>query len=211
MPNYCDGYIRVRGYKDNVDEFIRILQADYSYMNGKEYCSASSHFYRVFEAEPEIQQIVTGVIKYAEIRVMVAWSVWVCMFPGPGCYYSDNEGACKYATHIIRESQRLQLDIEIWSYEPGLGFQEHYRLNSGVLYKNEDYSYISEYIGDMDYDEFKDKLGDKYPMIKSEHIFKEFQQDNEILVTEMQEETWDFDEDEPPKYLAKNVMCKEVL
>ena len=210
MPNYCDGYIRVRGYKDNVDEFIKILQADYNYMNGKEYCSHSAHFYRVFKAEPMIQQMVVGVIKYAEIYVKVAWSIWCCMFPGPLCYYTDNEGACKYGSHIIKESQRLQLNIEIWSYEPGVGFQEHYRLNSGVLCINEEYRYTLAYIGDMDYTEFKNELGDKYPMIKSKRAFEEFQAQNEIIITEMQEETWDFDEDEPPKYLCGNVMCKEV-
>ena len=31
MPNLCTGFMNVRGYAPNVDEFVKILQANYSY------------------------------------------------------------------------------------------------------------------------------------------------------------------------------------
>jgi len=220
MPNICTGTLRVRGYAPNVDELIAILQGDYNYMSclnnidatqGAPYVSHPPHFFRVFKAEVIKKQWLHGLIKYAEIDLEVAWSIWVCMFPGPLTYFNDFQksyGNNSFGSHIIRESQRLQLDIEIWSYEYGLEFQEHYRLNSGILSRNENFEYHAVDISEMTYDEFREDLGSKFPTVKSEHQFKQLVEAFPIITTEMQEETWDFDDESDPKYLGNLVMIK---
>ena len=48
MPNYCDAKIIVTGNARCVDEFTKIIQADYSYNEMR--FTHTPHFFRVFEA-----------------------------------------------------------------------------------------------------------------------------------------------------------------
>ena len=49
MPNWCETAIKVKGYKPNVDEFIRILNADYDYRSME--FSHIPHLFRIFHVE----------------------------------------------------------------------------------------------------------------------------------------------------------------
>ena len=51
MPNICEATIYVRGVKSSVDEFINILKADWGEKDNKPWCTASGHFFRIFNAQ----------------------------------------------------------------------------------------------------------------------------------------------------------------
>ena len=100
MPNYCTGFMNVRGYAPNVDEFIAILQANYSYhksMTDFSWCvdpdnfTHIPHFFRVFQAIPFNEVWHSGVYKCVSIDLEVAWSIYSCMFKGPHTYYDEFE------------------------------------------------------------------------------------------------------------------------
>lgn len=224
MPNICTGFMNVRGYKDNVDEFVKILQADYSYMR-KDYMKTHNfdyildpsnfshipHFFRVFQADLVKEEMVSGVFKGVTIDLEVAWSIWTCMFAGPHTYYDDMQKEHynnHFASHILQESKRLQLEMEIWSYEPGMCFQEHYKICSGILVKNEEFKFNYYCLEDMSYDEFKSELGNKYPWIKNQKQYYDFREDNKEIETDVHEEKVDFLPEDNPIYLANLVMVK---
>lgn len=232
MPNYCDGYMYVRGYKDNVEEFIRILNADYSYYKKKpdgspdyfnhEWCTDPSnfthipHMFRIFEAEVTQEVYNSGVYKCVQIDLSCAWSFYCCMFKGPHTYFDqferDHYGE-HFGTHILRESKRLQLEIEIWSHEPGMCFQEHYKICSGVLIKDEEYSTNvigfsrePEFTDTRSYMEFKTEYGNKFPdvtRVKYEDLL-----DEEYYLEDKHPEQVDFMPGEDPIYMGNLVMCK---
>ena len=171
MPNLCTGFMNVRGRSDCVDELIAILNANYSYYkdsknNDYTWCadpknfSHIPHFFRVFESYLLDDPVYhSAVYKAVVLSFEVAWSVWSCMFGGPHTYYNDfeidhpNE---HFGSTILKESKRLQLEIEIWSYEPGMGFQEHYKICSGILVKDELYNFHPIWLeGYNNYNEFK--------------------------------------------------------
>ena len=56
MPNYCSYDMKVKAKnKENLLEFIKIIQSDYDYDNNK--FTAARHLWRVFEADCEEDEI----------------------------------------------------------------------------------------------------------------------------------------------------------
>lgn len=221
MPNLCTGFMNIRGYAPNVDEFIAILQANYSYNKSDEdwtYCADSKnfshipHFFRVFQAIPFNEVWHSGIYKCVSIDLEVAWSIYCCMFSGPLTYYNDfqrNHYNQHFASHILAESKRLQLEIEIWSYEPGMGFQEHYKVCSGVLVKNECFNFSGVWLEDYaNYEEFKNDEGNKDVPIDEQAFNERIKAEDYWYEYGHHEEEVDFLPEDEPIYLANIIMVK---
>lgn len=237
MPNICTANIIVRGRKDCVDEFINILNADYSYYNKKEdgsidfsnnkWCTDPKnfthipHFFRIFEVYDLYDYYASAVYKCVELNISCAWSVFVCMFPGKFSYYDnferDHHGE-HYGTNIIEVSKRLQLEIEIWSREEGLEFQEHYKICSGVLVINQELDIQSYNLENISYNQYvnntpenvKESIIEYYGDINNEEEYEEFKDECGPSAPVYNQETYSFEYNDKPIYLCNLVMVKEV-
>jgi hypothetical protein len=225
MPNICLAFITVRGRASCVDEFIAILQSDYNYnrdsRNGDySWCPDPKnithvpHFFRVFDAYLFDDPVYhSAVYKCVTINIECAWSVYSCIFPGEHTYYNDFERdhhGEHFGSNILIESKRLQLELEIWSYESGMCFQEHYKICSGVLIKDETFGFDVLWLEDYsNYNELKEKFKDDSRLLISEEEFNErIQYKDYWYEYGLQEEITDFSPTDPPKYLANLVMVK---
>ena len=87
MPNICLYSMCVKGKRKNVEEFIKVIKADYNY-NTMQF-SYDRHLFRVFEAHyEEIESLGRGMCQ-AVISGDCAWSVSSCMFNNnPISYYA---------------------------------------------------------------------------------------------------------------------------
>lgn len=139
MPNYCDYSMCVKGTKENVEEFIKVIQADYDY--GTMEFSHNRHLFRVFEANyDEVEELCNNTFQVV-INGYCAWSVASCMFNNHDSSYYNSLKA-QYpnnfrGTTLPIESERLNLDIEVYSEECGMCFQEHYIILKGNVVCNE--------------------------------------------------------------------------
>ena len=215
MPNICIGTVKVRGYKDNVEEFTRIIQSKYDY-DKPDMEFHKPHFWRVFEAYIASYETY-GLLAVAEYDISCAWSVAACMLPGKFSYYDDTKdginGIKTYGTHLLEIGKKLNLDVEIFSSEPGVGFQEHYRIQSGIMCEDECTEYHELYIGE--YETYQDLIDDyggddrfiKECGINSEEDFKHAKEINpERWSPDARDE--DFSVCLHPNDLALKVMCK---
>ena len=215
MPNICIGTVKVRGYKDNVEEFTRIIQSKYDY-DKPDMEFHKPHFWRVFEAYIASYETY-GLLAVAEYDISCAWSVAACMLPGKFSYYDDTKdginGIKTYGTHLLEIGKKLNLDVEIFSSEPGVGFQEHYRIQSGIICEDECTEYHELYIGE--YETYQDLIDDyegddrfiKECGINSEEDFKHAKEINpERWSPDARDE--DFSVCLHPNDLALKVMCK---
>lgn len=165
MPNYCYAEIRVVGNARCVDEFTKILDADYSYTTGE--FSHTPHFFRVFEAYITNEEVF-GLMKRTTYQIECAWSVYCCMMDGPMSYYAENKQdfpkqyGVFYGTYLQECARRLGLFIEIFSEEEGMGFNEYYVIdNHGYDVRNEEYSTRSYDLNDYESrEDFMNKTGD---------------------------------------------------
>lgn len=170
MPNICWADIIVKGRKDAVDEFKRILSANYDYYNMN--FSHIPHLYRIFDVQ-DIFYNQQGLFVTASYRINCAWSVYCCMMKGPHTYYNTNvcedsktaftrtndiykakfnlqeyKPSVHYGSNIIDLSKILGLYIEIISEEDGMGFMEHYIVDHGLVVLDQCVDCVSYYIDD---------------------------------------------------------------
>jgi hypothetical protein len=139
----------VVGKKEKVEEFIKVMKADYDY--GNMVFSYDRHMFRVFEAEyDEVEERYNDMYQVI-INGYCAWSVATCMLEGG--YYHDIKQRYPSGfrgTTLLIESKKLNLDIEVYSEEPGCCFQEHYIIIKGDLVCDECVEWSEIWIDDYE-------------------------------------------------------------
>lgn len=156
MPNYCYYSMCVKGKKENVEEFEKVLKADYAYSTME--FSHDRHLFRVFSAESDgIEEVDHGVYQQT-FTGDCAWSVATCMFENG--YYRDLKERFPdefRGTTLQIESERLNLDIEVFSEECGMCFQEHYLIRNGHLEIDECVDFYEYYVEEYETKEEAEK------------------------------------------------------
>ena len=146
MPNWCAFDMRIVGKENNVDELVSILKYDHP----------TKSFYRILEAV-EYSRFATpaGTIT-VDLYGECAWSVMVCMFEREFTYAAEDDRPNK--TNIEVEAERLGLDIEIYSREPGMCFAEHYLIkgSAGGTIIDESNEYLELYWDQEKYPTFEE-------------------------------------------------------
>ena len=149
MANNCFYSMYVKGTKDNVEDFIKVIKSNYDY--GTMEFEYDRHMFRVFSADEGELEVLDNDTYGVVINGDCAWSVASCMLEGG--YYSrckDSYGENFRGTTLTRESEILNLEIEVFSEECGMCFQEHYIVRYGVLEVNEYVDWYEYFLDDYE-------------------------------------------------------------
>ncbi|QIK57027.1 hypothetical protein G7059_03755 [Erysipelothrix sp. HDW6A] len=140
MPNLCFFNMQVKGKPKDLKTVNEILNADYNYENNKLIsCSAEKHIFRTWDIESSFDENL-------EVSGHCAWSVYSCMMEGPYTYYNQLKTFENFkGTTLVEISQTYNVDIEVYSEEPGMCFQEHYLIRNGVVEVDEETPYYENY------------------------------------------------------------------
>ena len=189
MPNYCNYEMKVVcDKKENIEEFLKVMNADYDYYNNT--FSYDRHMFRVFEAEnTDITQRMDGKFE-SYISGYCAWSVRSTMLNVDCSYYRSNinENPEKYkrATTLELESKNLGLEIEVYSEEEGCCFQEHFLIKDGEIIENKCVDWQCYY---WDTDEYP-TIEDFNATMDTNFSVEDFDEDNQVTIGGF--ESWDF-------------------
>lgn len=138
MPNICEFNMKVIGKDKNVSEFLEML-TDYD---------LPKHFWRVFDdtltvtKHPDDSKDETT----AYISGDCAWSIYACMTDEEHSYAADHP---EEGTSLQKESERLSLSIEVFSWAPEMGFSEHFAYQNGETLAEETCDYGELYVDDL--------------------------------------------------------------
>lgn len=132
MANSCHYYMNIYGEVANIREFIRAMRHEGEYTDGG--------VGRVFSCD-EIVHYITCLCEGD-----CAWSVLTAMRNG-----SD-------PNNIEKLSKRLHLDIEVYSSEYGVGFEEHFVVSDGNVIVDECVDAYTWSVDDIDDDFFENKM-----------------------------------------------------
>lgn len=137
MPNLCGYSMRIKGKKENVNEFHKRM-TDYDLPN---------HLWRIFDADIyDKYENEDGTITI-DVCGSCAWSIESC------CRASGySEGVDLFEVN----SRELNLEIECWSDECGMCFQEHYIYNNGECLIDECVEWTETYYDEDDYESFEE-------------------------------------------------------
>lgn len=146
MPNWCEFSMHVAGRKENVALFIKILNYDHEKL-----ALPRVHDIEIMNYE------MYGLRSKVYLIGICAWSVYTCMLPGDYTYYNDYlkemgtvyehelhyhkypqpafepDDDHKKITNILVLSKMLELSIEIYGKETGMGFCEYYKIVNGEI------------------------------------------------------------------------------
>ena len=199
MANDCMVDLVVRGRKECVKEFDKIITADYDY-SAMEF-SHKPHFNRLRGVD-HADYSEYGLMAIQSYVVDCAWSAEVCFMKGDCTYYGGREakrledGTPNYSTNLEDVSKQYDLDIELWSQESGFEFEEHILIKKGEVIENEVYEYHEYYI--EDYSTYNDFLED-YPNAKnfvSKEIFDYYKGRREVYILIEDDGAYDFEIDD---------------
>lgn len=137
MPNYCSYSMRVSGKKDNVNEFYKRM-SDYDKPN---------HLWRIFDTNICNENDNGDGTITIDVCGTCAWSIESC------CRAS---GYSNGTDLLDVNSRELNLEIEIWSDECGMGFQEHYLYDNGECIIDQCIEWTEIYYDEYDYASFED-------------------------------------------------------
>lgn len=155
MANYCYFNLKAKGKKKDIEKLYEVLSNHYNYVDGVN-IEKTVHLSRIFDCGMLDDEILEEDGMYnCTFEGNCAWSVICCMFSGDHTYYDDYKERFKencMATTIPMLSKELDLDIEIFSEEPGCGFMEHFLVRKGEI----------EIEDCVDYEETYDEETDEY-------------------------------------------------
>lgn len=117
MPNYCDYIMKVVGKRADCRTFMTKLM---SY-------AVPDHFWRIFEANAQDEENTEGTVSLY-VSGYCAWSLESC------CRAS---GYSKGIDLFDVNTRNLNLKMEAYSHEPGMGFEEHFIYDHGMCVKDE--------------------------------------------------------------------------
>lgn len=114
----CIFSMKVKGKKENVDQFKRILNGENTNLKMRGILNVNIENNEVdFFLNEEIISI-SGSLR---------WDVYTCMFDGKSTHKEDLLME-QSTTNILKESESLELEIEIYSMEFTVGSEEHFHI-----------------------------------------------------------------------------------
>ena len=169
MPNYATYEARILGDKENVMKVVEIFQRE-NYEDGE-------HMFRIFEANlfgDELQESERAKGKHvAIITGYCAWSLATCMFRDQSSYYSHPD-ASPNAIDITEISKKYNVEVEMYSEEEGIGFEEYYYIKNGKILKEGIAEDLEVIIPDSydNYKEFIEEYGyqSSFPIVGEDNL-----------------------------------------
>ena len=137
MPNLCSYSMRIKGSKENVYEFHKRMR-DYDMPN---------HLWRMFETDIYDEFDNGDGTITIDVAGNCAWSIESC------CRESGYSGGVDLFEVNSRE---LNLEIESWSDESGMCFQEHYHYKNGECLIDDCVDWTEYYYDEDGYESFED-------------------------------------------------------
>ena len=136
MANDCYFEMKIKGTRRDCEAWVKRMM----------YSSEPNHFYRVYSADV-YDYIVNGDENWQMfICGECAWSLFAC---------SHNNIAEDEDLFAVN-TKELNLVMEAYSSEPGVGFQEHYIYDHGECKVSEEVDYAEYYYAEDEFDSFDD-------------------------------------------------------
>ena len=149
MANICDFSMVVKGKKENIEQFINMMQ-----QKGTVWMGRGAVVYSQDMKETELCEIyrcqIDGDTKWSVQSSMVSNAISMRTEPDKWCFDEDTDKTKLTFVTLFEACEQLQLDMEVYSEEAGCGFQEHYVFIDGNLVAEECVDYTEEYNEETD-------------------------------------------------------------
>lgn len=143
MANICSFDMRVKGKHENIENFYNAMTHKGNFWMGR---GAEAEFYYENEvgAEAEVAAII-GNCKWSVYSALTGNAISMRDEPHLWDFDDIDVSTLEFLT-LDEASEKWDLTIEVYSEEPGVGFQEHYLIKSGSFWEDECVDYTEYYL-----------------------------------------------------------------
>ena len=127
MPNWCNFTMRITGNPKGIARVYNAATTDYN----EEDADCPEHLWRVFDFEEVDETTYSRFLVSKDFNGNCAWSVYSCMFDGVYTYQNSNSKG--HGITLQQLSKEENLIIEVFSWEEGCAFSEHYLIVKGDI------------------------------------------------------------------------------
>lgn len=143
MANICDFSMMVKGKKENIIQFVDMMEQKGNVWMGR---GAAVDFIDMEEIENgEFRCQIDGSTKWSIISSLVDNAVSMRTKPDEWSFGENVDRTKLSFVTLFEACKQLGLDMEVYSEECGCGFQEHYLFIDGELVEEECVDYSEEY------------------------------------------------------------------
>lgn len=147
MANICSFSMIVRGKKENIEEFKNMMQQIGTVYIGR---GAEIDFEDMEElSDSECRCQLDGQTKWSIQSSLIDNAISMRTDINRWSFGDIDKTKLSFVT-LIEACEQLNLDMECYSEESGIGFQEHYMFVNGELIADECIDYSEEYDEDAD-------------------------------------------------------------
>ena len=148
MANICDFSMVVKGKKENIEQFMDMMEQKGTVWMGR---GAVIDFTDMEELENGNYRCqIDGGTKWNVTSSMVLNAVSMRENPDMWFFGDDIDKTKLSFVTLFEACEQLNLAMEVYSEEAGNGFQEHYLFDEGRLMANETVDYTEEYNEETD-------------------------------------------------------------
>ena len=163
MANLCSFTMKIVGRRDNREKFIKALQ-----QQGNIYMGRGATAYPAEETKEYC--ILNGDCKWSVASALINNAVSMRRTPEKWFFGNSIQTSMITFITLIEASKIYNVEIEVFSEEPGCAFAEHYLIKEGNVIENECVDYYEYYLGDFETKEETEKeYGIKIPDEVWEH------------------------------------------
>ena len=148
MANICSFSMKIIGARENIEKFIDMMKQKGTVWMGR---GASVDFTDIEELENgKYGCQIDGDTKWSVQSSMISNAISMRTEPEKWCFDKGTDKSKLTFITLYEACEQLQLDMEVYSEEPGCGFQEHYVFVDGQLVTEETADYTEEYNEETD-------------------------------------------------------------
>lgn len=125
MPNWCSFTMRITGDPKGITRVYNAATTHYD----EDEPNCPEHLWRVFDFEEHNETTYSKFLVSKDFNGNCAWSVYSCMFSGQYSYQEEYPNG--HGITLTQLSREENLIIEVFSWEEGCAFSEHYLIVNG--------------------------------------------------------------------------------
>lgn len=148
MANICSFSMAVKGKKENIEQFINMIEQKGTIWMGR---GAVIHSQDVEELEDgKYRYQIDGDTKWSIQSSLIDNAVSMRTEPDKWGFGDDVDKTKLSFVTLLEACEQLELAMEVYSEECGIGFQEHFVFDDGELIEHEVVDYTEEYNEETD-------------------------------------------------------------
>lgn len=142
MANLCSFEMKVVGKKENIEHFYNALIQEDNIWIGR---GADA----TIEEMTDDGAFIVGYCKWSILSALVDNAISMRNTPERWTFTEEEKESLSFAT-LLEATKLWDLTMEVYSEEPGIGFQEHFLFQKGVSLLNECVDYSEFYLGEYE-------------------------------------------------------------